>query len=368
MSSPSGAESLPVISMWRLESGGAAGAMTVAREIRAACETVGFFYVRDHGVPLETIESARSACLEFYRRPLVEKLRAGVNEMHRGFVPMGQTVLSEGALTDHKESFTMGLDLPADDPDVVAGRPLMGPNVFPDDMPHMRDAMATCRDAVAACAARLLRAIAIALSLPADFFEAMYDKLLVRLSANYYPPLPPDAPPNRFGTSPHTDYGVITLLWQDDRGGPSSDVVRADGTPPRRNPAPSWSTSEMFSRGGPTTVSSRPRTGFEISPASNVFRSPASTIPTRTPWSSASNRAASRAPHRVIRSQPAGSTFDRNSTRCSPIASRATPTVSGAPDVLGSRAARQSGSRLKVVWLSGQYQRAMRVPRGVLRA
>ena len=34
----------------------------------------------------------------------------------------------------------------------------------------------------------------------------------------------------------------------------------------------------------------------------------------------------------------------------------------------GSRAARQSGSRLKVVWLSGQYQRAIFVPRGVLRA
>ena len=219
MSSPSGAESLPVISMRRLESGRTAGAMAVAREIRAACETVGFFYVRDHGVPLETIETARSACLEFYRRPLEEKLRAGVNEMHRGFVPMGQTVLSDGALTDHKESFTMGLDLPRDDPDVVAGRPLMGPNVFPDDMPHMRDAMVACRDAVAACAARLLRAIALALSLPTDFFEAMYDKPLVRLSANYYPPLPPDAPSNQFGTSPHTDYGVITLLWQDDRGG-----------------------------------------------------------------------------------------------------------------------------------------------------
>ena len=34
----------------------------------------------------------------------------------------------------------------------------------------------------------------------------------------------------------------------------------------------------------------------------------------------------------------------------------------------GHRAARQSGSRLKVVWLSGQYQRAICVPRGVLRA
>ena len=44
---------------------------------------------------------------------------------------------------------------------------------------------------------------------------------------------------------------------------------------------------------------------------------------------------------------------------CATTASR----VSRAP---GSRAARQSGNRLKVVWLSGQYQRAIRVPRAVL--
>ena len=49
---------------------------------------------------------------------------------------------------------------------------------------------------------------------------------------------------------------------------------------------------------------------------------------------------------------------------CSAYATTAS-TVSSSP---GSRAARQSGSRLKVVWLSGQYQRAMRVPRGLLRA
>ena len=219
MSSTSEAESLPVISMRRLESRRATDTMAVAREIQSACETVGFFYVRDHGVPPETIAAAGSACLEFYRRPPAEKLLARVNAMHRGFVPMGQTVLSDGALSDHKESFTMGLDLPSDDPDVVAGRPLMGPNVFPHDMPHMRDAMVVYRDAIAACAERLLRAIALALSLPADFFDAMYDKPLVRLSANYYPPLPADAPLNQFGTSPHTDYGVITVLWQDDRGG-----------------------------------------------------------------------------------------------------------------------------------------------------
>ena len=205
--------------MLGLASGNANEATSVAREIREACEGVGFFYVCDHGIPTETIEYARQACLEFYRKPAAVKERSKVNEIHRGFVPMGQTVLSDGALSDYKESFTMGLDLSFDDSDVVTGKPLMGPNVFPDDMPHMRDAMVAYRDAISICAARLLRAIALALSLPADFFDAMYQKSLVRVSANYYPPQPSDSPTNQFGTSPHTDYGVITLLWQDEHGG-----------------------------------------------------------------------------------------------------------------------------------------------------
>ena len=48
--------------------------------------------------------------------------------------------------------------------------------------------------------------------------------------------------------------------------------------------------------------------------------------------------------------------------------SAAAATASISSSVPGSRAARQSDSRLKVVWLWGQYQRAIRVPRGVLRA
>ena len=48
--------------------------------------------------------------------------------------------------------------------------------------------------------------------------------------------------------------------------------------------------------------------------------------------------------------------------------SAATTTASSLSSVPGSRAARQSGSRLKVVWLSGQYQRATRTPCGVLRS
>ncbi len=34
-----------------------------------------------------------------------------------------------------------------------------------------------------------------------------------------YPPQPAGAPGDQFGTSAHTDYGDITLVWQDETGG-----------------------------------------------------------------------------------------------------------------------------------------------------
>ena len=67
---------------------------------------------------------------------------------------------------------------------------------------------------------------------------------------------------------------------------------------------------------------------------------------------------------------PAGSERPARSVDAAALA--ASPAVAAASSssasVPGSRAARQSGSRLNVVWLSGQYQRAIRVPDGVLRA
>ena len=48
-------------------------------------------------------------------------------------------------------------------------------------------------------------------------------KPLARGAIIYYPPQPPDLGPEldspQFGVAPHSDYGCLTLLWQEDCGG-----------------------------------------------------------------------------------------------------------------------------------------------------
>jgi isopenicillin N synthase-like dioxygenase len=48
-----------------------------------------------------------------------------------------------------------------------------------------------------------------------------------RTQAVFYPPQPADLGAEQFGVAPHTDYGCITLLWQDQTGG--LEVQRKDG-------------------------------------------------------------------------------------------------------------------------------------------
>ena len=64
----------------------------------------------------------------------------------------------------------------------------------------------------------IVRLIAISLGLPATSLDHHFDHPTTFLRALHYPPQPP-ADDDQMGSAPHTDYGIITLLAQDDSGG-----------------------------------------------------------------------------------------------------------------------------------------------------
>lgn len=210
---------IPVIDLAGLCAPGEPGLDAVGAAIKRAATEVGFFYIANHGVPQAVIDAAFAEARRFFRSPEETKATVRVNALHRGWLAPGGAVMDGAKRPDLKESFIFGLDLPETDPDVQAGKPLMGPNQWPPGMPAFRSALSAYYAEVLACGQRLLRGFASALDLPPDHFAAAFAKPLARGSAIWYPPQPPELGENQFGVSAHTDYGCITILAQDDTGG-----------------------------------------------------------------------------------------------------------------------------------------------------
>ena len=214
-----GVDEIPVIDVSALAGSDAAAILETGRQMRAASEGVGFFYVAQHGIPQATVDRAFAASKAFFSLPFERKADVKVNGLHRGFIGMGGAKMVGEKKPDLKESFVWGLELPPEDPDVAAGKSLMGPNQWPDFAPELQGALYDYYLHTLDCGRRLLKGLAASLGRPHDFFEIAFAKPLARGGSIYYPPQPADMGAEQFGVAPHTDYGGLTLLAQDGVGG-----------------------------------------------------------------------------------------------------------------------------------------------------
>ena len=214
-----GIDEIPVIDLGPLAAGRHDDIAQVGAAMREAAERIGFFYVRNHGIDAALIAEVESLARRFFARPLAEKLAVKPIDRHRGFLQVGQARMYDKAKVDLKESYIWGVDFAADDADYLAGNRMIGPNRWPATLPEMRPLLNTYLEAAHGCARTLLRALAASLGAPEDSFVRCFDKPVSRASLIYYPPQDPQAGEEQFGVAPHTDYGVITLLHQDDVGG-----------------------------------------------------------------------------------------------------------------------------------------------------
>jgi isopenicillin N synthase-like dioxygenase len=210
---------LPIIDFAGVRARDPAAQRTAARQIHDACTDFGFFYLANHGVPQPVIDDAVAVARRFFACPVEQKREVAINKNHRGFSEIGGALMYGARKPDRKEFYTIGLELPADDPSVLAGEPLRGPNNWPRFLPALRPAYYRYYEEIGQCGAALLRAVALSLEVDEGFFEKHYRKRLQRTQMIHYPPQPPDLGADEFGVAPHTDYGCITLLWQDDKGG-----------------------------------------------------------------------------------------------------------------------------------------------------
>ena len=209
------AEIIPVVDITPLRD--RSNPKQVADALHAASQNLGFIYIKGHGIPESVIEAARSCAYSFFHGSNEDKASVTVSSAHRGWLKQGGAKMQDDAKADLKESFIWGYQ----DKDGITPQDhtLRGANQWPVFVPEMqRSSMEYFRQAHEV-AHHLMRGFAIGLDLDENFFLRTSSKPLSRASYVYYPEQPEDLGDEQFGVGPHTDFGVLTVLCQDNVGG-----------------------------------------------------------------------------------------------------------------------------------------------------
>ncbi|WP_312676683.1 2-oxoglutarate and iron-dependent oxygenase domain-containing protein [Microbacterium sp.] len=202
---------LPVLDLSQLDAGSEAAAR-FRDDLRAATHDVGFFYLTGTGIPPELEVRLHRTARAFFDLPEADKLAIeNVNSPHfRGYTRIGGE-RTQGKV-DWREQIDIGPERTAvDDPDAPEYARLIGPNLWPESLPELREVTAQWQEHLAGVARKLLRAWALALGAPESYFDDHFGEPSTLLKIVRYPGT--DAPEPAQGVGAHKDSGVLTLLW-----------------------------------------------------------------------------------------------------------------------------------------------------------
>ncbi|MEO1627716.1 MAG: 2-oxoglutarate and iron-dependent oxygenase domain-containing protein [Bacteroidota bacterium] len=219
---------IPIIDIRTLRSKGE-DRTEVAAALRKACTESGFFYIKGHGIDeglqLRLEEESRA----FFDLPLVEKKKIDMavgGRAWRGYFPVGEELTS--GRPDLKEGLYLGVELAEDDPRVQMGLPLHGRNLFPENRPAFQEVILEYIQAVTRLGHQLMEGLSLSLGLEASFLDQHYTNDPLCLFRIFHYPFSDREQTDEvaWGVGEHTDYGLLTILKQDDAGGLQ---IKSDG-------------------------------------------------------------------------------------------------------------------------------------------
>ena len=225
------ANEIPILDLGPLLAGQAGALDALAKQLYRASTEVGFYYLKNHGVPDSLVEQTFAESVRFHALPLEQKQGLKLDKHKIGYLEVGTSVTRHSPLAGQAKpnlysAFCLRHDLPPDDPRVLAGKPFRAPNRWPEGLPGFRaNVMAYCR-ALEALALRLLPIVARSLDLPPDYFDAAFRTPLLNMQLNHYEHQA-DFDGTQFGLAPHTDRTFFTILCQAKI--PGLEIRTADG-------------------------------------------------------------------------------------------------------------------------------------------
>lgn len=203
---------LPVIDLDELDRGPDARGALLDR-LRTATHEIGFFHLAGHGVDTGLADDLIHAAREFFA--LDDAAKSAVENINspqfRGYTRVGGE-RTRGHI-DWREQLDIGPERDAVVP-IDPTRPwdvLRGPNLWPAQVPQLRQSALDWIGQAGAAGLRLLRAMAESLGAPGDLFDDAFADPEPLLKIVRYPGH--DRSVTDQGVGSHKDVGVLTLLY-----------------------------------------------------------------------------------------------------------------------------------------------------------
>ena len=195
----------------------------ITQSLQHAMSSVGFFYIKNHGIDETKVEDLSKVFLKFFELPLEQKQKlrmelAGL--AWRGWFPLHGEMTS--GKPDRKEGYYFGTEETRTN---LKPRLMRGKNLFPDEniLPseysilELKPMLLEYLDLLTELAQKLLSFVALSLNLDSDYFLKRFtNDPTVLFRCFVYPPGGNDS---EWGVAEHTDMGFLTILKQDDSGG-----------------------------------------------------------------------------------------------------------------------------------------------------
>ncbi|KAI0823965.1 Clavaminate synthase-like protein [Trametes gibbosa] len=211
---------IPIIDLKDIDSADITTRKALGDAVRDACINVGFLYVKNHGIPRDTIDKALEASKDFFSLSLERKMEIDIRKASnfKGYNPVlssNNNPLNRGDLHEGFEFGWEELNARLNDEKRANDGAMSGANVWPSDLPGFRDSVLSYYHAAVKLGQKLFPLFALALNLPEDYFADKTKNAAALMRVLHYPPQTGPVDDRVIGIGAHTDFECFTILWQE---------------------------------------------------------------------------------------------------------------------------------------------------------
>jgi isopenicillin N synthase-like dioxygenase len=225
MDHPDSTEEIPTLDISPYLNGEPGGGEAVAAQLREISTTVGFFYLKGHGVPRSLFARVFAEARRFHSLPEAEKRKIPYFQVcgfKSGYAAMAEDDyhrtninIIQGAKPNlvakfsiNREGGSGGLSMTEAERNAVI-------NIWPENLPGFKETLLEYHATIESLGRKFLPLWAVSLKLPPNYFDRFFATPHVTMSLLHYPPQK-EVGNRQYGIAPHTDNAMMTFLAQAD--------------------------------------------------------------------------------------------------------------------------------------------------------